>query len=129
MCPKFVQACRFQDLFFVKYGMGEGEQQSLAVHTDGSGFSFNILLNEPDDFLGGGTFFEQQNITVCPTRGEAIVHSGDVRHGGKAITSGERYILVGFIGSELKSYSSKLPRWAGQTCFCKFGKEAFRTMA
>jgi hypothetical protein len=119
------EACRFQDLFFVKYGVNEGEKSELAVHTDGSAFSFNVLLSSPSSFDGGGTFFEDLDETVCPGRGEAVVHSGDVRHGGKAITRGNRYILVGFIGSESKSYSSKLSRWAGQTAFCKFGRQAF----
>ena len=31
-------------------------------------------------------------------RGDAVGHSGQVRHGGVPITRGERYLLVGFIG-------------------------------
>lgn len=34
------------------------------MHTDGSIFSFNLLLNEPTDFDGGGTFFEATGQTV-----------------------------------------------------------------
>ena len=41
-----------------RYSAATGEQRALSMHTDGSIFSFNLLLNSPDDFDGGGTFFE-----------------------------------------------------------------------
>ena len=43
------------DIFIVKY---DAEQQAeLGKHTDGSIFSFNILLNHESEFEGGGTIF------------------------------------------------------------------------
>jgi hypothetical protein len=51
-----------QESFFVKYSARAGEQRELAMHTDGSLFSFNILLSDPlVDFDGGGTNFESTN--------------------------------------------------------------------
>mmetsp|Transcript_47977 Transcript_47977/g.102735 ORF Transcript_47977/g.102735 Transcript_47977/m.102735 type:complete len:409 (+) Transcript_47977:49-1275(+) len=85
----------FRDLFFVRYSaMG---QSGLALHRDGSLISFNILLNEPTDFDGGGTFIEADNKAYQIGRGDCFVHSSKLRHGGNPITRGERYVLVGFI--------------------------------
>ena len=128
----------FYDLFFVKYSTSEAsDQRELAIHQDGSTFSFNLLLSRPEDFDGGGTFFEKaagsgsgclqpDGYTVhAPGRGGAVVHSGDLRHGGAAITRGERLLLVGFIGTEQQQYSAGMARWAAYDAFCKFGGAAF----
>ena len=60
--------------------------------------------------------------------GGAVAHGGQVRHGGMAITSGERLLLVGFVGAEAatKSYSSKLARWAAYHAYIKFGAAAWK---
>ena len=90
--------CR--DLFVVKYdAVSQGVQTGLAIHTDGSIISFNILLNDTTEFKGGGTFFEHLRHTVCPERGECVVHDGKYPHAGAHITSGVRYLLVGFVES------------------------------
>ena len=34
-----------RDLFFVKYEVANGGQRELALHRDGSRWSFNVLLN------------------------------------------------------------------------------------
>ena len=94
----------FKDFFFVHYSAAEGEQRGLNMHQDGSLFSFNVLLNDPSEFDGGGTFFSQpgwpegHGKTVSVPRGAALVHSGSLRHGGRDITRGTREILVGFMG-------------------------------
>ena len=49
------------------------------------------------DFEGGGTFFEHLATTVQLGRGDCLAHSGRVRHGGAAVTKGERIVLVGFV--------------------------------
>jgi hypothetical protein len=46
----------FRDLFFVKYEAENGEQTGLAMHADGSLLSFNVLLNPPAQFTGGGQY-------------------------------------------------------------------------
>lgn len=46
---------------------------------------------------GGGTYFEENQEVVENMLGSVVCHSGLARHGGHAITQGERYILVGFL--------------------------------
>ena len=95
------------------------------MHTDGSIFSFNVLLSDPPAFDGGGTFFEPQRRTVTPPRGAALGHSGQVRHSGVAITRGERYLLVGFVGCRASPYSLQAADWAAHDAWCKFGAAAW----
>lgn len=87
----------FNDIFIVKYK--DTEQSELERHKDGSAFSFNILLNHPSNFTGGGTIINQdsKDILVNNTKGGLVVHSGQTYHQGNLITSGTRYIMVGFI--------------------------------
>ena len=119
----------WQDAFFVKYDATPGAQRDLNMHTDGSIFSFNLLLNDPSDFQGGGTLFEPTGMVVRPPRrGTAIGHSGQVRHAGVAITSGRRYLLVGFIGCAKHAFATRGAGWqaaAAREAFLKFGKGAW----
>ena len=128
------EALHFRDLFVVRYGCLPGEQRELPMHADGSLFSINILLNDPADFDGGGTYFELTCQRVRPPRGSAIAHSGDLRHCGKPITRGERYLLVGFIGCAYEQpcsaatgqyYSLENLQHAERDAFIKFGPGAW----
>ena len=87
----------YNDIFIVKYD--SNAQNKLEKHRDGSLFSFNILLNSPTEFIGGGTIFEVNgnNILVNNTQGGVVIHSGQLLHSGNEITNGKRYLLVGFI--------------------------------
>ncbi|PKV50053.1 2-oxoglutarate-Fe(II)-dependent oxygenase superfamily protein [Aquimarina sp. MAR_2010_214] len=76
-----------------------GEGQRFKMHRDGSYernenecsfFSFLIYLN--DDFEGGETYFEE-GITVNPKLGDALVFHHPLRHEGKPIISGTKYVL------------------------------------
>lgn len=87
----------------------------LEAHRDGSLLSFTVTLSPPDDFQGGGTFFEalrdvrhtekgsspgilQPGGVVRPLRaGDAVLHSGKVLHGASVVTGGNRTVLVGFV--------------------------------
>ena len=93
------------DLFVVKYEVGG--QDHLALHRDKSEISFVILLSDAKDFDGGGTFYETKNKTVSPEQGGLVMHCGQVRHAGKKITRGTRYILIGFLDVHSK-YIGKL---------------------
>ena len=90
------------DVFFVKYEYNENNdtQTSLEMHTDGSLFSFQILLNKNTDFDGGGTLFDDTYIHY-PDIGDLCVHCGKFKHGGIPITKGKRYLLVGFLNIDL----------------------------
>ena len=118
-----------RDFFIVRYSASENEQRALETHADGSVFSFNILLSEADEFVGGGTAFEATNCVVKPARGAAVVHSGDIRHGGREITRGERYILVGFVNLDREvvriPYCVAHSTCAAKDAFLKFGRAAF----
>lgn len=85
------------DIFIVKYS--HDKQNKLEKHQDGSIFSFNILLNSPESFEGGGTNLEQKEgeILLENTKGGLIIHCGRCFHKGNEIKSGKRYLLVGFI--------------------------------
>ncbi|CAB9526724.1 P4Hc [Seminavis robusta] len=87
----------------------------LEPHRDGSLLSFTVLLNDPSNFAGGGTFFDalrdvvpdtthpQQQVlyqggVVRPTRaGDGTFHSGKILHGADVVTAGSRTVLVGFV--------------------------------
>ncbi len=78
-----------------KYEKGE----RFKMHRDGSYernetecsfFSFLIYLNE--DFIGGETYFEE-GITITPNLGDALLFNHPLRHEGKPIISGTKYVL------------------------------------
>jgi hypothetical protein len=88
------------------------------LHRDLGYVSVNIMLNNPDEFEGGGTFFEQQLLssdiwdvtrfnTTSPYpgplmplgAGHALAHLSSDRHAGAATTEGVRDILVIFIAA------------------------------
>ena len=131
--PMLPEHLKFNDLFFVRYCCstdGDGAPQpSLALHTDGSVFSFNLVLSDPQaDFDGGGTEFEDGRL-LRPPRGGAAVHSGQVLHGGAAIVRGERLLLVGFVDVEAAPHSARLARWAAVAAHGKFGGAAWQRSA
>ena len=86
------------DLFVVVYD--ESGQRKLDAHTDGCLISFNIQLNNPDEFEGGGTLLyidKTQEILIQLKKGECLVHDSKTTHAGKEIRRGTRKILVGFV--------------------------------
>lgn len=91
-------AIDIKDLFVVKYS--HDAQNQLEMHTDGSFISFNILLNESSEFEGGGTYFED-GLTSRLEQGDILIHSSKIKHSGLPITSGCRYLLVGFVNVSL----------------------------
>lgn len=86
---------KWRDLFLAKYSANQ--QSDLALHRDATPLSFNILLNNPDHFEGGGTYFEKHDKTYFPKVGDCLVHSGKLRHGAGTVTSGHRFVLVAFV--------------------------------
>lgn len=81
----------------------------LELHRDGSLLSFSLLLNSPDEFNGGGTFYDAlqevqpegvlyQGGIIRPLKeGDACLHCGKILHGADVVTSGSRTVLVGFV--------------------------------
>ncbi|KAI9323365.1 hypothetical protein BX666DRAFT_1886116 [Dichotomocladium elegans] len=85
----------FRDIFIVKYRADA--QSGLRSHTDGCLISFNVLLNSPAEFEGGGTWFASTNTVVTIGQGDCVFHDARIMHKGVDIVRGERFILVGFI--------------------------------
>lgn len=83
------------DVFVVKYDV-KG-QNKLDIHRDVSELSFVLLLSDPSEFEGGGTYYVEEDKTVSPEQGGLALHCGFRLHAGKVITSGKRYILIGFM--------------------------------
>ncbi|KAJ3284448.1 hypothetical protein HK104_009960 [Borealophlyctis nickersoniae] len=97
----------FVDLFFVLYdatpnSSGRVSQTSLEAHTDGCLISFNVLLNPPAQFVGGGTRFPTLDQTIMLGQGDCVVHDSKLLHEGRQILSGRRVICVGFVESRRK---------------------------
>ena len=80
--------------------------KKIVTHRDPSLFSCNILLNNPDQFEGGGTHFMTLDKTIENKKGHTILHCGKLRHKGNIITKGKRYVLVAFINLESESVLS-----------------------
>ncbi|KAL1508685.1 hypothetical protein AB1Y20_004780 [Prymnesium parvum] len=97
------------DVFVVKYA--HDGQRELAVHRDNGLLTFSLLLNDPGDFEGGGTYFEESGRVYRPSKGVGVVHSALVRHAGFPITSGTRYVLVGFCGLESPRLPAGFAAW------------------
>jgi hypothetical protein len=103
----------YLDLFVAHYQAKDSTDSEvmdrLEAHRDGSLLSFSLLLNDPSDFEGGGTFYDalrdvepsgilHPNGNIRPSKaGDAVLHCGKLLHGADVVTKGSRTVLVGFI--------------------------------
>jgi hypothetical protein len=97
---------RVHDAFIVRYDAAAGGAGStcLPEHSDTSAVSLSLALNQGggEDFAGGGTWIRALRRTPCrgvlePPAGHAVAFAGPLRHGGHAISSGVRLVLVLFL--------------------------------
>ena len=74
------------ELFIAKYEFQPGKQAGLGAHKDGTPWSFVVTLNNPCEFVGGGTRFVEDyagGVTYRPsTVGSAVIFSGKNKHEG-----------------------------------------------
>ena len=70
------------DLFVVFYSAEAGGQRALALHSDESHYSFNLLISPADEFDGGGTWFTHLGSTIGTTQGQVVFHPGELEHKG-----------------------------------------------
>lgn len=104
----------YMDFFCANYQAKEGESSDNAApnvmdrlepHRDGSVLSFTVTLTPPQEYEGGGTFFDALDdgshggigVVRAPRAGDAVLHSGKLLHGGHVVTKGQRTVLVGFV--------------------------------
>ena len=116
---------RLHDAFIVRYDEADGSV-SLPEHSDTSAISFTVSLNPPDEFEGGGTWFEAlgeggKGAVVDAGVGQVTMFAGPLRHAGFPISKGRRVILVLFLyvedfeyGLLLNKYGAKRQLRAGE---------------
>eukprot|EP00980_Cylindrotheca_fusiformis_P031101 scaffold25830_cov162-Cylindrotheca_fusiformis.AAC.2 len=103
IAQKFPDSKRLQlddrEPHIVKYDVSRKERQKLDMHTDKSEWTFLIALSNGCgvDYEGGGTYFECLDSTIHLQRGHALIFPGKLRHCGKKISGGLRFLLVGFL--------------------------------
>ena len=88
------------DLDTVKFGSEKARSETqvgLAPHKDGTPWSFVLPLNDDTEFEGGGTYFVDSDKIFRPPKGSAVLFNGKNEHMGVPITSGKRFLMVGFI--------------------------------
>ena len=85
------------DLFVIKYDARKGgEQRELRPHRDAGDLSFMVALSARSDYTGGGTHDPELEKVVHLEQGELLSFDADLVHSGVPISSGVRYLLVGF---------------------------------
>jgi len=86
---------RMSETFLVKYT--PDTQAHLSLHHDSSDYTCVVALN--DEFEGGGTYFDGQQLLSNGGVGSFTLHPGNIthRHGARAVTAGVRYVLISFV--------------------------------
>ena len=93
----------FDDVFVVKYDASNGAQRDLLRHVDAGDVSFMLALSPRQSYRGGGTKFDARNDVVHLDQGSLLVFDAGLFHSGVAITSGKRYLLVGFSFTDVRA--------------------------
>jgi len=87
-----------QSSYIFKYTPTSGSKTD--IHTDSSLLSFTLLLSPPEDFKGGGTYFEclgKSGQVLDMKRGDVTFRPAGLRHAGYPVTEGVRYVIGGFV--------------------------------
>lgn len=91
---------RVLDAFLVRYAAGA--QAELPTHADQGQLSFTIMLNDPSEYEGGGTWFPELGRALDGgAAGHVVLFPSKVQHGGRSISKGVRYIVVLFVGVDV----------------------------
>ena len=67
------------------------------IHFDGCDITFSIMLSDPEEYVGGGTYFRYLRKTIMLKKGQMLCHPGSLFHSGVDIESGTRLLMVGFL--------------------------------
>jgi len=79
------------------------------MHFDGGDLTWGLMLSDPSEYTGGGTYFRCLRATIKLRKGQVLVHPGNLYHKGIDITSGTRELVICFMGKSTCAYAS--PRW------------------
>ena len=93
-------ALRVQSAYLFKYDAAS--RAATDVHVDSALLSFTIALNAPDEYDGGGTWYEDRDETVEMPQGGVAFRASGLRHRGLGVTRGSRYVIGGFVMAEGK---------------------------
>ncbi|GAX12050.1 hypothetical protein FisN_8Lh150 [Fistulifera solaris] len=123
----FRETLHVYDALIIRYNATEAMQSGAAVgagqplHRDLGLVSINVMLNE--DFVGGGTFFENQledEESFQPVKplgvGHAIAHYSSERHAGSATLQGVRDILVIFVSGNEAAVKTAMLKQCRSIC-------------
>ena len=81
---------RVYNALVIKYD-GASARNAMPEHNDFGLLTFNIALNDPAEYTGGGTWFQAAGETLRPTgEGHGVLHASPLSHCGVPITEGER---------------------------------------
>ena len=106
-----VQAAAFprqiHDILFSRSGVGEGygrHVDSACMAGGRSDLSFTIALSGPDDYEGGALVLESpgKEEVFRLSIGHALVYPSTMLHRVEPVTSGERFVAVGWIESRIR---------------------------
>jgi len=104
------KALRIKEAFFVKYEAPSDapsdapSQAGLDFHKDGTLLNCVVVLNDPEDFEGGGTVFAPPlDRTYKPGRGDCLCSCGQLFHGANQVTRGKRFVFIAFIEEQLEA--------------------------
>lgn len=88
-----------QALAFHQYQKLPGlrEHTGCPMHYDGSHFTLSLMLSDPSEYTGGGTYIRCLRTTIKLRKGQMLVHPGSLFHRGIDITWGTRELLVCFM--------------------------------
>eukprot|EP00413_Alexandrium_margalefii_P008114 CAMPEP_0204526846 /NCGR_PEP_ID=MMETSP0661-20131031/8660_1 /ASSEMBLY_ACC=CAM_ASM_000606 /TAXON_ID=109239 /ORGANISM="Alexandrium margalefi, Strain AMGDE01CS-322" /LENGTH=371 /DNA_ID=CAMNT_0051532709 /DNA_START=59 /DNA_END=1174 /DNA_ORIENTATION=+ len=79
------------------------EGGDFKIHSDKLAVTVNVLLSEPEAFVGGGTAFWSQDspavgrpesVLLKPRQGTGVVFNGSVEHSGRMVEHGLRHLYV-----------------------------------
>ena len=76
---------------------GKTEHTGVEMHYDGCVMTFNLMLSDLSEYNGGGTYIRSIRKSVKLQMGQCLVHPGELYHCGVHISSGKRFLIVGFL--------------------------------
>ena len=134
------------DALLIRYNATEANNPLGAgqpLHRDLGIVSVNIMMNDQDEFEGGGTFFENQLqngtsdvLALKPLgEGQCLAHFSSERHAGAATVAGVRDVLVVFVMARHENgvappwiQNARLKQSARRDCLEMCGKDSTSTI-